>query len=425
MNKAESTAIEIELRERGWERVGEDGDPDLVLINTCSVRKTAENRAFGRLGLWSSRKRQGRPLLVVLGCMAERLKDGLKKDCPAVDHVLGPTMRSTLPLILDAQERGVGVMTVEESPRYVFGALHHEPGAFKAFIPIMHGCDNFCAYCVVPYVRGRELSRSPESILAEMAELEDRGVREVSLLGQNVNSYRYQEGGSTIDFPGLLRLVASKHPGIRWIRFLSSHPKDMSDSTIEALASSPRFARHIHLCAQHGSDAVLEAMNRRSTRAGYLALVAKLRQALPGLSLSTDLMVGFPGESEDDFEELLSLVEEVRFEYAFMYRYNKREGTAAAAMPNQVPEAVKSRRLSRLIELQSAITKERLLSRVGGLADVLVEGTSRRRADELLARTEQDSMVVFKGPASLIGNFAQVRLESLKGNTFRARLIDD
>jgi len=308
---------------------------DLVLINTCSVRETAETRAWGRIDLFAAAKREralagDRPLrIIVLGCMAERLKDRIKERQGAVDWVVGTSRKEALGLILDAIERGLEIGEVEESPAYVFSASHLEPGAFRSFVPIMHGCDNFCAYCIVPYVRGREVSRPPSAVLAEIEALEDSGVREISLLGQNVNSYRWPGGGEApedampLDFPALLRAISRAlrergRGGIRWIRFLSSHPKDLSDELIRVIAEDELFCRHVHLCAQSGSNAVLAAMNRRYTRESYLGLVDKLRSAIPGLSLSTDILVGFPGETEEDLKLTLELMESVRYSYSFM-----------------------------------------------------------------------------------------------------------
>jgi tRNA-2-methylthio-N6-dimethylallyladenosine synthase len=282
----------------------------------------------------------------------------------------------------------------------------------------MHGCNNFCSYCVVPYVRGREISRNPASILAEIRLLADRGVREITLLGQNVNSYNWE---GRLDFPGLLELTAGavEKTSIRWIRFLSSHPKDLSPRAVRVMAEHPQFCRHLHLCAQHGSNAVLDIMNRRYTRERYLALVEEIRALMPGMSLSTDILVGFPGETEEDLEQTLDLMGRVKFLYAYMYHYNPREGTAAYELPGRIGEAVKRRRLSRVIALQKAHTLELLKGRLGSRERVLVEGISRKSADELIARTERNEMVVLPGGGVPIGSFAEVTLGSLRGHTFR------
>jgi tRNA-2-methylthio-N6-dimethylallyladenosine synthase len=426
MNLAESAALSLAAKERGWEEAaGEHAphDADLVLLNTCSVRATAEERVMGRLGYYAALKKQrageGRPFtLVVAGCMAERLGGKLKADCPAVDYVMGTQARSFFPVILEAVEQGRAAAETGERPTFSFSSSHLEEGRFRSFIPIMHGCDNFCSYCIVPYVRGREISRSPDSVMEEIRLVGGRGVREITLLGQNVNSYRYKD----VDFPRLLELVAREVNAtpIRWVRFLSSHPKDLSDRAVAVMADNPVFCRHLHLCVQHGSDAILQKMNRRYTRDQYRALVKTLRAAMPGLSLSTDILVGFPGESEADFEETVALMEEVRFSYAYMYHYNPREGTAAYTLPGRVPDEVKGRRLSAVIETQQRLTGELMAARVGAEAVVLIEGISRKNADELVTRTERDEMAVVPGTASRVGRFGRLRLSELRGTTFRA-----
>ncbi len=426
MNKAESAALETQFAERGWTCAADAETADLVLINTCSVRITAENRAWGRIAHHAARKRERPFFLVVTGCMAERLKEAMRKKIPAIDYVLGNFQKQAFGLVLDAAARGERLPSVEETPSFVFAPSHWEQGAFRSFVPIMHGCDNFCSYCIVPYVRGREVSRDPEAVLGEVHSLAGRGVREITLLGQNVNSYRHvDDDGACLDFPGLLGRVAAeaRGTGIGRVRFVTSHPKDISDATIDAIAREPLLARHVHLCAQHGSDRMLSAMNRKYSRAYYLDLVRRLRERVPGISLSTDILVGFPGETEEDLREALSLMEEVRFAYAYMYHFNPREGTPAVDLPGRVPEDVKRERLSRVIALQKRITGEIMRALVGAELEVLVEGVSRKQDGELLARTDHDMMVVFPGPASRIGSFVRVRLRSLRGNTFRAQEV--
>jgi len=435
MNKAESAALEIIFRERGWALSSSPDEADLVLINTCSVRATAETRAWGRIDHFAAEKklrvREGRaPLaLVVTGCMAERLKREMKTRQPAVDYVVGTFQKQAFGLVLDAVAAGKKLGDIEESPAFVFARSYYEPGSFRSFLPIMHGCNNFCTYCIVPYIRGREISRGPAEILAELDALEDSGVREVTLLGQNVNSYRFEGEGGVTDFPALLRLIASHvrergAGGIRWLRFLSSHPKDLSDAAIDVLADEPLYCRHLHLCVQSGSDRILAAMNRRYGRDYYFGLVDRLREKVSGLSLSSDILIGFPGETEGDLEQTLDLMRKVEFSYAYMYHYNPREGTVAASMPGRIPEDVKRERLARVIELQKEITGRLMSSRVGAVDEVLVEDVSRKEKSELLGRTQRDEMVVFPAASSRIGGFARVRLLSLSGNTFRAEEID-
>jgi tRNA-2-methylthio-N6-dimethylallyladenosine synthase len=283
----------------------------------------------------------------------------------------------------------------------------------------------------VPYVRGREVSRSPAAITGELRLLAERGVREITLLGQNVNTYRWEgpvpgrAAAGVLDFPGLLELIAGElaYSPIRWVRFLSANPKDFSPATIRVMAENPLFCRHLHLCVQHGSNRVLAAMNRRYTREQYLALVRDIRSALPGITLSTDILVGFPGETEEDLDLTLELMEAVKFLYAYMYHYNPREGTAAYDLPDRISEGVKRERLSRVIAAQKRHTAELLKSRIGSRETVLIEGISRKNADELITRTERDEMAVVPGKASLIGSFATLTLSGLRGNTFRAKEI--
>ncbi len=428
MNKAESSALENLFQERGWEP-GSGDESDLVVINTCSVRITAEDRAWGRIAHHAARKRTRPFTLVVTGCMAERLRDEMKSAQPAIDYVIGNFQKRAFSEVLDAAGSGSRLEDLPEVPAFSFAPDHRTPGDFRAFVPILHGCDNFCSYCIVPYVRGREVSRPPEEILAEIDRMEDAGIREVTLLGQNVNSYRWtDEGSERLDFPGLLRRVsdhlsARGRGGIRWIRFLSSHPKDLSDEALDAMARDDRYCRHIHLCLQHGSDRILKAMNRRYTAESYLALVDRIRARMPGITLSTDILVGFPGETEEDVQATLEVMRKVGYSYSFMYHFNPREGTPAATLGDQVPDRVKKARLSRVIALQKELTRARMEERLGSVEEVLVESVSRRRKSELLGRTAGDMMAVFPGNPEKVGTFARVLLESIQGNTFRAKEV--
>ena len=445
MNSAESAALVLVCKERGWTVAPNGESADLVLINTCSVRLTAEKRALGRIALYASLKKklrmQGRSFaLVVAGCMAQRMGESLKKKFPAVNYVMGTASRSMFPLILEAVEKTAdnpGLVAYpdiikDDMPttlglgQFSFSSSHLEEGEFRSFVPIMHGCNNFCSYCIVPYVRGREVSRDPNLIAEEIRLVAERGVREITLLGQNVNTYNWNGGGalnSAINFSGLLRLVAAEaeKSGVKRLRFLSANPRDFSRDTIQVMAEHRVFCRHLHLCVQHGSNRILTAMNRGYTRERYLALVKEIRSAMPEISLSTDILVGFPGETEEDLEAALELMEEVRFLYAYMYHYNPREGTSAYDLPDRVSEEIKRERLSRVIALQKKHTSALLKKRVGAREIVLVEGISRKNADELVTRTERDEMVVAPGPVSMIGSYAWLTLSSLRGNTFRAK----
>ena len=442
MNNAESAALVLVCRERGWTAASDGVSADLVVLNTCSVRLTAEQRVLGRIGLYASmkKKRQGRRdaqrhfALVIAGCMAQRMGETLKEQFPAVDYVMGTASRSVFPLILEAVEKNINSgsfpdITLDESPKFAFSSSHLEEGqlslSVRSFVPIMHGCNNYCSYCIVPYVRGREVSRDPAMIAEEIRLVGGRGVREITLLGQNVNTYNWigADSGEPLHFAGLLKIVAAEAPknGVEWLRFLSANPKDFSPQTIQVMAENPVFCRHLHLCVQHGSNSILAAMNRGYTREQYLSLVREIRAAMPGISLSTDILVGFPGETEHDVEETLALMEEVQFLYAYMYHFNPREGTAAYSLPERISEDVKKERLSRVISLQKKHTAKLLKERIGARERVLIEGISRKNTEELITRTERDEMAVVPGPASMIGCFGELTFSGLRGNTFRAK----
>ena len=455
MNIAESAAIEQLLLARKWTKAEDAQVADLVIINTCSVRATAENRIFGRLGWYSGLKavracdksakgkflekatefvKDGpKPLtLVVTGCMAERLLKTLQNDYPFIDYVVGTYAKHHFGQIIEAMENHKVTGQLKDDEPYQFAPLSLEQGAFTAFVPIMHGCNNFCTYCIVPYVRGRECSRPVSEILKEIDVLSSYGVREITLLGQNVNSYcgtwdKVDNDKETIDFAGLLQIIADHlhetKSSIEWVRFMSSHPKDLSDAMIAVIAKEPVLCHHIHLPVQHGSSQVLKRMNRRYTREQYLELVARIKKAIPDVSMTTDIMMGFPGETEEDVEQTLSLMNEIRYENAFMYYYNPREGTPATKMEDQLSEEVKKARLQRVIDLQLKITAEEMQKRVGSEVKVLVEGVSRDNPGELLGKTEQDERIAFAADKSLIGTFVRAKIEALAGNTFRGTLL--
>ena len=448
MNLAESAAVEQVFIRRGWHKADDVQLADMVVINTCSVRASAEERIFGRLGFFTGLKKLRacepgaksrnleaaaryveengpRPLtLVVMGCMAQRLLDDLQKEWPAVDYVVGTFRKGDFPEIIQAAEQGKKFVSTDEQPVYSFAPTSYEEGAFSTFVPIMHGCNNFCSYCIVPYVRGREVSRPFAEIRDELDLLSRRGVREITLLGQNVNSYKGDDGKV---FPDLLRAICSHlekaNSSIEWVRFESSNPKDFSDDLIQAIASEPRVCRGLHIAAQHGSDRILKAMNRKYTREGYLSLVGRIRAAVPDVELSTDIMLGFPGETDEDFAQAVSLMQEVRFESAFMYYYNPREGTPAATMPGQVDLEVKKARLQQVIDMQLGITRSVMADRVGRTEKVLADTISRNDKGEILGKTSQNERVAFKAPASVIGTFVNVSLDEVSGNTVRGRML--
>ena len=426
MNSAESAALALVCKERGWQEAPNGESAGLVLLNTCSVRLTAEKRAFGRIAHYVALKKKLKNsfTLVIAGCMAQRLGEKLKEKFPQVDYVMGTSSRSILPLILEAAENGSkAVLDLNENPVFSFSKSHFEEGQFRSFVPIMHGCNNFCSYCIVPYVRGREVSRDPQSIAQEIRLVGERGVKEITLLGQNVNSYFWEK--EKMDFSALLSFASQEaaKSGVKWIRFLSANPANFSSKTIEVMAADKTFCRHLHLPVQHGSNRILKAMNRGYTAQRFFDLVREIRTAMPGITLSTDILVGFPGETEEDVEQTLSLMEDVKFLYAYMYHFNPREGTKAFDLPDRIGEDVKRHRLSRVIAIQKKHTAQLLKSRIGSTEVVLVEGISRKNADELITRTEKDEMAAVPGHKSMIGSFAKLTLSSLKGNTFRAKEI--
>ncbi len=450
MNIAESAAVEQLFIARGWTKADSPACADAAIINTCSVRASAENRIFGRLGYFTGLKAvrnkletakysafekaaalvQNGPVpmsVIVMGCMAERLLDSLKKDWPCIDYVVGTYAKHHFGDIITAIEEKKEAVPVDDSEKYKFASLSYEQGAKSTFVPIMHGCNNFCTYCIVPYVRGREISRPVNEILAELDTLSRYKVLDITLLGQNVNSYRAEYNGEEITFARLLQIIVDHlekiGSSIGWVRFLSSHPKDFSDELIDVIARNERICHHIALPVQHGSSAVLKAMNRRYTREHYLELVKKIKARIPDVSLTTDIMMGFPTETEEDVQQTLDLMDEVRFETACMYYYNPREGTPAAKM-EQIPERVRKERLQRVIDLQLVHTDEQMKKRVGTVAKVLVESVSRDNKDELLGKTAQDEKVSFPADKSLIGKFICVKIEALNGHTFKGRICD-
>lgn len=447
MNKAESAAAEQLLLARGWTKALNEQVADLVIINTCSVRATAESRIVGRLGYYTGLKalRAGTPgakdktlddaarliaekgpvplTLVVMGCMAQRLLHTLKEQFPVVDYVVGTYAKNSLGTIVTAVERGQKPFELDEGPAYSFASLSVEQGAFSSFVPIMNGCNNFCTYCIVPYVRGREVSRPLSQIKTELDQLSQRGVKEITLLGQNVNSYN----SDGLTFPALLEAISNHlektNSSIKWIRFESSHPKDLSDELIHVIAKNPYVCKGIHLPVQHGSSQILKRMNRRYSREDYLCLVQRMKENISDLSLITDIMVGFPGETEEDVEQVLSLMDEVQYQSAFMYYFNPREGTPAAKYEDQIDIEIKKARLQKIIDKQLSITTAVLSKRVGKTVTVLADAVSRDNSAELLGKTEQNERVAFAAEKSLIGGFCTVHLDCLSGNTFRGTIV--
>ena len=429
MNVADSEVVAAQMQLAGYDLTEEDSEADAVIINTCSIRDNAEQKIHSRLNFWNARRRKtGHPRVVgVIGCMAERLKEKLADDY-GVNLVAGPDAYLDIPNLVAAAERGERaintVLSTTETYRDVM-PRRMGPNRVSGFVSIMRGCNNFCSYCIVPYTRGRERSREPESILREVADLRQRGFREVTLLGQNVNSYRHEDPatGAVTDFPALLAMVAESAPDMR-VRFTTSHPKDMSDATLEAMAAHPNIARQVHLPVQSGSDKVLRLMNRKYTRQWYLDRVAAIRRIVPDAGISTDVFTGFHDESEEDFLETLSLMKEVGFDSSFMFKYSERPGTFASEhLPDNVPEEVKIERLNRMIALQNELSLRSNLKDVGKEFEVLVEGRSKRSADELCGRTSQNKMVVFPSSGEKPGDMVRVSIDSATSATLLGHRI--
>lgn len=428
MNEYDSARMVDALVERGFELAEQPEDADVILVNTCSVREKAQEKLFSQLGRWRpwKQERPGR-VLGVGGCVASQEGEALRERAPYVDLVFGPQTLHRLPQMLEEHlrtHRPVVDISFPEIEKFDCLPAPRAEGP-TAFVSVMEGCSKYCTFCVVPYTRGEEVSRPFESVLQEVRALAAQGVREVTLLGQNVNAYRgMTEDGVEADLALLLHYVAAIE-GIDRIRFTTSHPVEFSDSLVRAYAELPQLADHVHLPVQSGSDRVLARMKRGHTALEYRSLIRRLRQARPGLSLSTDFIVGFPGETEEDFQATMNLIEEVRFDHAFSFIYSPRPGTPAAALPDDVPQGVKEERLARLLARLGEIAAEFNQAMVGTRQRILVERVSRRSESELAGRAANNRIVVFPGDASLIGRFVDVRIISSNTNSLRGEIIAD
>ncbi|MBQ5818324.1 MAG: tRNA (N6-isopentenyl adenosine(37)-C2)-methylthiotransferase MiaB [Bacteroides sp.] len=428
MNVADSEVVASIMQMAGYSLADSLDEADAVFMNTCSIRDNAEQKILNRLEFFQAMRRKGRKIIVgVLGCMAERVKDELIQE-HGVDVVCGPDAYLSLPELMAAVELGEKAINVQLSTTETYRDVipsricgNHISG----FVSIMRGCNNFCTYCIVPYTRGRERSRDVESILSEARDLQEKGYKELTLLGQNVNSYRFQSpDGSIITFPTLLRMVARAVPGMR-VRFTTSHPKDMSDETLQVIVEEPNVCRHIHLPVQSGSSRILKLMNRKYDREWYLERVDAIRRIIPDCGLSTDIFSGFHSETEEDHQQSLSLMEVCAYDAAFMFKYSERPGTHASKhLPDDIPEEVKIRRLNEIIALQNRLSAEANERCVGKTYEVLVEGVSKRSKDQLFGRTEQNRVVVFDRGEHRIGDFVNVRITECSSATLKGEAID-
>lgn len=429
MNVADSEVVASIMEMHGYHLCDSIEEADAVFVNTCSIRDNAEQKIISRLAYFRSLRRKKPHLIVgVLGCMAERVREELIGE-HGVDLVAGPDAYLDLPALISAVEQGEKAVNVElsttETYRNVMPA-RMAGSKVSGYISIMRGCNNFCSYCIVPYTRGRERSREPESILHELADLKERSFKEAILLGQNVNSYHYvAEDGTVIDFPALLRLVAeAAGEGMR-VRFTTSHPKDMSDETLEVIASHKALCHHIHLPVQSGNNRILQLMNRKYTREWYLDRVAAIRRIIPDCGISSDLFCGFHSESEEEFEETLSLMREVGYDSSFLFKYSERPGTFASKhLPDDISEEVKIARLQRMIDLQNELSLESNRKDIGKTFEVLVEGFSKRSREQLFGRTQQNKVVVFPRGNHRVGDFVTVKVYEASSATLLGEEVE-
>lgn len=421
MNEHDSETIAGMLQEKGCVETMSRDDSDITIINTCSVRENADKRFFGTLGqLKKLKEKNPEYVACVCGCMMQQqhIIDTIKSKYPWVDIIFGTHNIHRFPELLEKvySEKKKIAETFEDSDQIVEGLPAKRLYKHKSFVNIMYGCNNFCTYCIVPYTRGREKSRKPEDIVREITGLVADGVKEVTLLGQNVNSYRGAgESGSECDFADLIYMI-NDIEGLERIRFMTSHPKDLSDKLIQAFVDCDKLCNYIHLPVQAGSDRVLRRMNRKYTREKYLEVVERLRKAVPDIAISTDIIVGFPGETEEDFEETLSLVRSVKYDSAFTFLYSVRQGTPAAEYEDQIPEEVKHQRFDRLVDAVNADSAEKNAAYQGRIERVLVEGVSKKNENTLTGRTEGFKLVDFEGGRELIGQM--VNVEITEGKTF-------
>ena len=427
MNVADSEVVASIMQMAGYEVCDSLDEADAVFLNTCSIRDNAEQKILNRLEYFHALRRKKRGLIVgILGCMAERVKEDLINN-HHVDLVAGPDAYLSLPDLIAQVEAGQKAINVELSTTETYRDVIPARicgNRVSGFVSIMRGCNNFCHYCIVPYTRGRERSRDVKSILGEVADLVAKGYKEITLLGQNVNSYRFEaEDGTVITFPQLLRTVAQAARGVR-IRFTTSHPKDMSDETLHVIAEEPNVCRHIHLPVQSGSSRILKLMNRKYTREWYLERVEAIRRIIPDCGLSTDIFSGFHSETEEDHQMSLSLMRECQYDSAFMFKYSERPGTYASKhLPDDISEEVKIRRLNEIIEVQNQLSAESNKRCIGKVYEVLVEGTSKRSREQLVGRTEQNRVVVFDRGSHRVGDFVTVRITDASSATLKGELV--
>ena len=427
MNVADSEVVAAIMQHDGFEVTKTREEADVILVNTCSVRENAEQRVRGRVQGFSELKKKNPNLLVgVIGCMAERLGEKLFEQEKNVNIVVGPDAYMDLPMLVKKAEKGEKAINIELSLTETYKDIcpsRIDETAISGFVSIMRGCNNFCTYCIVPYTRGRERSRNPESILKEVRDLSEKGYKEVTLLGQNVNSFKFKNSVSEVTFPELLEMVAKAEPNMR-IRFATSHPKDMSDDTLHIIAKYPNICKHIHLPVQSGSDSVLKDMRRKYTREWYMNRLEAIREIVPDCGISTDIFCGFHNESDEDFQQTLDLMKWAKYDLAFMFKYSERPGTFAYKnLEDNIPEDVKSERLTQMIELQNQLSLESNQRDIGQVFEVLVEGVSKKSDQELFGRSSQNKVIVFPRKEYKIGDLVKVKVTNCTQATLRGESI--
>ena len=425
MNVADSQIVARKLTEQGYEVTEDYKQADVVLINTCAVRENAEQRVIGRIGVFTNLKKSKPQVKVgIIGCMAQRMKQQLLEQNKTVDFVAGPDTYRHITEIIEQAEKGKRpldvILSKTETYEDIMPMRFNDKNKITTFVSISRGCDNMCAFCIVPFTRGRERSRSPQTVLNEINSAVEEGYKEVTLLGQNVDKYNWNNG--EVDFAGLLELVAKNFPQIR-IRFATSYPQHMKDAVLEVIAKYDNVCKYIHLPVQSGSNAVLERMKRGYTREWYLDRIAAIRRIIPDAAISTDVIAGFCGETEDDHKQTLDLMQQVKFDYAYMFKYSERPNTyAARKLADDVPEDIKSRRLQEIIDLQNKLSYESNKRDVGKTFEVLVEGFTKKSKDQVFGRNSQNKVIIFDGDSSLIGKLVNVEVQDFTQATLFGKL---
>ncbi len=421
MNKADSAEIIDALKNAGYVEATDNQKADIIIINTCSVRQSAENRIWGRLGFYKNIKSKKDILLLLIGCMAQRLGYDLLNLKDYIDIIVGVQSISLIPEIIKNHKKGDRSVFIEENKVNLKKSIPEKENQKKAFVTISHGCDNYCSYCIVPYLRGKEYSLKSKDIIDNINQLVDKGVIQVTLLGQNVNSYG--KDISDVTFPELLRKIC-KETDIKWIKYLSSHPKDFTDELIDVIVTEKKVSNWLHLAVQSGSNKILNKMNRKYSIEYYIEKVEKLKSFNKKINLTTDILIGFPGETEEDFMDTVNLVKRIEFDDAFMYKYNSRKGTLACEKyKDDISNEEKTRRLNLIIDLQRKIGKKKKLNRIGDNFEVIAEKWSKKSNKEILGLTKEDLMIVFNGNKDDFNNIVNVKATGLKGNTLSGKKI--